>query len=125
MRSKRLAEVEEDIQGLDSQMRFLERSRQKYSATQQYEHAAEKYKEIASIRERKRKLQLQTTQLQKLDVKSKKYQKKKKKKACKDQAQEPDLKQTKLFHGVTKQSTGDKNNASTTFQLKIKEAFHI
>lgn len=102
-------------------MRFLERSREKYSATQQYQHAVEKYKEIALIRERKRKLQLETTQLQKLDVKSKKYQKKKKK-TCKDQAQEPDLKQTKLFHGVTKQSTGDKNsNEGITEKSNVKD----
>lgn len=113
--------LKEDIQGLDSQMRFLERSREKYSATQQYKHAVEKYKEIASIRERKRKLQLETTQLQKLDVKSKKYQKKKKK-TYKDQAQEPDLKQTKLFHGVTKQSTGDKNsNEGITEKSNVKD----
>ena len=115
MRSKRLAEIEEDIQGLDSQMRFLGRSREKYSATQQYEHAAEKCKEIASIRVRKRKLQSETTQLQKLDVKSKKYLKKKK--TCKDQAQEPDLK-----HGVTKQSTGDKNsNEGITEKSNVKD----
>lgn len=121
MRSKRIAEIEEDIQGLDSQMRFLERSREKYSATQQYEHAAEKCREIASIRERKRKLQSETTQLQKLDAKSKKYQKKKKK-TCKDQAQKPDLKQTKLFHGVTNQSTGDKNsNEGITEKSNVKD----
>lgn len=121
MRSKRLAEIEEDLQGLDSQMRFLERSREKYSATQQYEHAAEKCKEIASIRERKRKLQAETTQLQKLDVKSKKYQKKKKKTST-NQAQEPDLKQTKLFHGVAKQSVGDKNsNEGITEKSSVKD----
>jgi len=120
MRSKRIAEIEEDLQGLDSQMRFLERSREKYSATQQYEHAAEKCKEIASIRERKRKLLAETTQLQKLDVKSKKYQKKKK--TCKDQTQEPDLKQTKLFHGVVKQSTGDQNsNDGVTEKSNVKD----
>lgn len=45
-------------------MRLLERQREKYSTAHQYEHAAEKYKEIASIRGKKRQLQSEVTQLQ-------------------------------------------------------------
>lgn len=72
-RSKRLSDIEEDVKGMDTQIQLLERAREKYTSTQQYEHAAEKCKEIASIRDKKRKLQSEVTQLQKLDVKSKKY----------------------------------------------------
>ena len=53
-------------------MRLLERSRAKYATADQYEHAAEKCKEIASIRGKKRQLQSEITQLQKL-AKSARY----------------------------------------------------
>ena len=54
-------------------MRCLERSRGKFVSVQQYEHAAEKCKEVATLREEKRKLQLEMAQLQKLEATSMKY----------------------------------------------------
>ena len=88
MRQKRLTEIEEDIQGLKAQLRLLEKSREKYSTTNQYERAAEKCKEITSIREKKRWLQSEVAQLQKLGVKSKNYHREKTHK-CKDHKQRP------------------------------------
>ncbi len=54
-------------------MKCIERSREKFISVQQYEHAAEKCKEVTTLRGEKRKLQLEMAQLQKLEAKSTKY----------------------------------------------------
>jgi hypothetical protein len=55
-------------------MKCIERSREKFISVQQYEHAAEKCKEVTTLRGEKRKLQFEMAQLQKLEAKSMKYQ---------------------------------------------------
>ena len=73
LRSTRIREVEEDFTELDTRLRYLERAREKFATVKQYEHAAEKSKEIMSLRAEKRKFQAEMAQLQKSEMKSKKY----------------------------------------------------
>ena len=73
LRSIRVREVEEDLTELDTRLRYLERAREKFATVKQYEHAAEKSKEIMSLRAEKRKFQAEMAQLQKSEMKSKKY----------------------------------------------------
>ena len=87
-------------------MRQLERSREKYSTVQLYEHAAEKCKEIASIRGKKRQLQSEMAQLQKREAKSVKYHHSKPLQ-CKDEKSE-DPRQRKLFQHVDHKNKGTK-----------------
>ena len=72
LRSTRIREAEEDLRELDTRLRYLERAREKFATVKQYEHAAEKSKEIMSLRAEKRKFQAEMAQLQKSEVKSKK-----------------------------------------------------
>lgn len=72
LRSKRIHEIQKDLAELDTRMRYLERSREKL-CSMQYEHAAEKSKEMISLRGKRRKLQSEMTQLQKLEAKSQRY----------------------------------------------------
>jgi hypothetical protein len=73
LRSKRIKENEEDLSDLDTRVKCIERSREKFISVQQYEHAAEKCKEVTTLRGEKRKLQLEMAQLQKLEAKTTKY----------------------------------------------------
>ena len=73
LRSKRISQILEDIEEVEKRTKFIERSREKYANVQQYEHAAEKCKEIAKLRAEKRNLQSELDELKKLEVKSKRY----------------------------------------------------
>ena len=82
LRSIRIHEVEEDLTELacqkkrihaDTRLRYLEKAREKFATVKQYEHAAEKSKKIMSLRGDKRKFQAEMAQLQKSEMKSKKY----------------------------------------------------
>ena len=78
LRDKRMAEIEEDLAELDTRLMYLERSREKFVAVQQYERASEKSKELSSVRSEKRELMSELSQMQKLEEKSQKYFKSKK-----------------------------------------------
>jgi hypothetical protein len=74
LRDKRMAEIKEDLAELDTRLMYLERSREKFVAVQQYERASEKSKELSSsIRSEKRELMSELSQMQKLEEKSQKY----------------------------------------------------
>lgn len=73
LRSTRIREVEEDLTEIDTRLRYLEKAREKFATVKQYEHAAEKSKEIMSLRADKREFQAEMAQLQKSEMKSKKY----------------------------------------------------
>ena len=65
LRSRRIHEVEADLTDLDTRLRYSEKAREKFATVKQYEHAAEKSKEIMSLRADKRKFQAEMAQLQK------------------------------------------------------------
>lgn len=73
LRSTRIREVEEDLTELDTRLRYLEKAREKFTTVKQYEHAAEKSKEIMSLRADNKKFQAEMAQLQKSEMRSKKY----------------------------------------------------
>ena len=73
LRDKRITEINEDLAELDTRLTYLEKSRDKFVAVQQYERAAEKSKELSSLRAEKRVLQSEMSQMQKLQAKSQKY----------------------------------------------------
>ena len=73
LRDKRITEINEDLAELNTRLTYLEKSRDKFVAVQQYERAAEKSKELSSLRAEKRVLQSEMSQMQKLEAKSQKY----------------------------------------------------
>ena len=100
LRDKRITEINEDLAELDKRLTYLEKSRDKFVAVQQYERAAEK---SSSLRAEKRVLQSEMSQMQKLQAKSQKYFTSRKPTATtkdtskvSDQASPEDQKQRKL-----------------------------
>ena len=53
LRDKRITEINEDLAELNTRLTYLEESRDKFVAVQQYEQAAEKSKEVSSLRAEK------------------------------------------------------------------------
>ena len=72
LRDKRITEINEDLAELNTRLTYLEKSRDKFVAVQQYEQAAEKSKELSNLRAEKRVLQSGMSQMQKLEAQSRK-----------------------------------------------------